>query len=317
MAYDPLWDRQDDRPVAPFTVTAGGQAGRGRMVFRHQRFTAPTRGVRVLRRSSDGLAQRVAAVGLALPVGWAAHGPTGGRLWRLPVPAYADDGGRLLVVCGPVSLVRLPREDLSAGAQAPQAQRRDVRWRRVQTRPDETTTLNGIPVTTPARTFVDLAGDLTLPDLVAVGDDILRRGLASREDLAELVRRHRARRGVRRARRALELLDPRSESPQESRLRVIVIEAGLPAPVPNVTIRDASGGFLARGDLVYERWRVVVEYDGAHHADPSRRAADATRRTLLREHGWYVVEITAADLRHPHHAVAKVQAALRTTGATW
>lgn len=314
MAYSPSWDLPDD----PVTVSALGRDGLGRGVFRGPRFCAPTRGVRVPRASPDGLAPHLRAVGLVLPAGWAAHGPTAARLWSSPVPDHVDAGGRVLIVGGPVAPVRLPREELSAGAQAPLVRRRRVQWRRVQTRADEVTTgPGGVPVTTPERTFVDLAGLLPLPDLVAVGDDLLRRGLATRERLAEIVRRHRGRRGVRKARRALELLDPRSESPQESRLRVIIIEAGLPVPVPNMTIRDGSGGFIARGDLVYQRWRIVVEYDGRQHADPSRLAVDATRRTLLREHDWYVVEITAADLQFPQRAIAKVTAALRSRGAIW
>jgi very-short-patch-repair endonuclease len=96
---------------------------------------------------------------------------------------------------------------------------------------------------------------------------------------------------------------------------VVLIEAGLPAPVPNRLITDDSGGFLARGDLVYERLRIVIEYDGEHHAHPRQRSRDATRRTLLREHGWYVVEITAADLRNPQLAIAKVRAALDVRAA--
>jgi hypothetical protein len=74
-----------------------------------------------------------------------------------------------------------------------------------------------------------------------------------------------------------------SESPQESRLRVILIGDGLPAPTPNLVIVDDAGQFLARCDLGYEEWKVAVEYDGIVHADEIQRAADATRRTLLRE----------------------------------
>jgi hypothetical protein len=114
-----------------------------------------------------------------------------------------------------------------------------------------------------------------------------------------------------RARQVAPWTCPRAESPQESRVRAHLIFNGLPEPAVNVDITDEDGQFLARGDLVYAQWRIVVEYDGAVHGDERQRRRDAARRTLLREHGWHVVEITADDLIVPQRAVSKVQAAIR------
>jgi len=97
-------------------------------------------------------------------------------------------------------------------------------------------------------------------------------------------------------------------------VRGIIIDAGLPIPCPNVRILDEHGGFVAIGDLVYDEWLIVIEYDGAHHRDPLRQAKDATRRTRLRELGHYVVEVTADDVRWPSRVVEKVLRALESRG---
>lgn len=290
-------------PDAPFLAARGGGAGLSRAALQTRRFRMPDRGVRVSAEIPATLAVRCLGLRLVLPELAAFGGPTAGRLFGSPIPDHVDRGGNLVHV-----------HNLAGGVHI---RRPDVRGRRVRLPEDHVIEWGGLRLTTPARTFVDLGGFLSLRDLVAVGDAALRDGLCEREQIAAVLRGSRRRRGVRTARAAAELLDPRAESPQESRLRVEVVVAGLPTPVPNEVIRDASGEFLARGDLVFRRWRVVAEYDGAHHRTPAQQAADAQRRTLLREHGWYVVEIVAADLREPWRAVVKIAAALRSRGATW
>jgi len=168
-----------------------------------------------------------------------------------------------------------------------------------------------LAITTPERTLVDIAEDVPLPLVVAFGDHILRQLLTTQGAIAECLARSRGRRGVRRARQAVDLLDPRAESPPESVLRVTLVSAGLPAPTPQVVIRSANGDFLARGDLVYEDERIVIEYDGEHHLTPEQQAKDADRRHLLALDGWLVVTITRRDLRDPRRAIRKVDGALR------
>ncbi len=226
-------------------------------------------------------------------------GPTAAHLLDLPIPYRLSDGDvHVLVPAG------LPRP-----------RRSGVVTRQADITADETTVAEGLRLTSPARTFMDLAAYLCLPDLVAVGDAVMRTHGVTQAEMARVHGRRLRYPGKVLARRAIPLLDPRAESPQESRLRIQIVEDGLPCPEVNVLITDACGGFIARGDLVYEEWRIVIEYDGAAHGEPSRRMADATRRTLLRELGWYVVEIVATDLRHPQRARAKVRAALRARGA--
>lgn len=174
--------------------------------------------------------------------------------------------------------------------------------------------VRGLPVTSPERTFVDVAERLSVPRLVAIGDDFLRRRLCTRTAIAEVIGRSDGQRGVRAARRAADLLDPRSESPRESLTRAIIIEAGLPKPTPQVEIFDSSGRFIARGDLVYEDARIVIEYDGYHHLTLQGQERDARRRGILGVEDWLIVTVVPADIHRPAQLVAKVDRALRSRG---
>lgn len=223
-------------------------------------------------------------------------GTTAAELEQLPLPAWTLSSPRLLTVSVPKGRIAVERSE--------------VRCRRMRLADDDVRRVRGLVLTTPERTFVDLAAEIAVPDLVAVGDHLLRNGLASRASLHEVVERLRGARGIRKARAAVDLLDARAESPQESRLRVLLLRGGLPRPQVNLEIFDDCGVFLARGDLVFETQRVVVEYDGEYHLTREQQRKDAERRLRLNLGGWLIVTLTAADLRHPEQAVAKVRAAL-------
>ena len=122
-----------------------------------------------------------------------------------------------------------------------------VRHRRRLLRPDEFTLVDGVPVTTLARTWVDLAEDLDLFDLVAAGDSALRAGTTF-EQIATVLGRAGHRRGVRRARAALPLLDARSRSRPESWLRVECRWYGLPPPLVNRAV-TVDGSWIGEPDL--------------------------------------------------------------------
>jgi len=113
-------------------------------------------------------------------------------------------------------------------------------------------------------------------------------------------------RGTRQAREAVRLVDGRAESPPESRVRVLLAQAGLPA-VPQFTVRDRDGAFVARVDLAYPALRVAVEYDGVWHADAAQFRRDRRRLNRLVDAGWVVLHVTAADLRDPTALVDRVR----------
>jgi len=161
-------------------------------------------------------------------------------------------------------------------------------------RPDERVIHLGLPATTLERTWLDLANLLALPDLIAAGDSVLRLG-ASAESLAAAMQRAKGARGVRRGRAVLPLLDARSRSRPESRLRAALLLAGLPRPEVNRPIFDDHHGWLAEPDLHYREARLALEYNGEEHAERGRMARDSTRLLQVQRAGWEVRTYTSVD----------------------
>jgi hypothetical protein len=141
-----------------------------------------------------------------------------------------------------------------------------------------------------------------------MGDAALHAELARERELRRMVAWARGRRGVTRARQALELLDRRAESPGESLARVALVRSGVPRPECNLNVVH-HGQWLARVDMAWPEYRVIVEYDGTVHLPEAQRRKDALRRNLLQDAGWIVIVFTAADLRHPERMAALVRAA--------
>jgi len=171
--------------------------------------------------------------------------------------------------------------------------------------------VGGVRVTTPARTCWDLAQWLDLVEAVAVIDVLIRRRLVTVADLEVYAARRRGSRGWRRLLRAATLADAGAESPQESRLRVRLVLAGLPAPVTQYVI-ERGGRFLARVDLAWPEFKVAVEYDGLWHADPNQIHRDRRRLNGLVGADWIVLHVTSQRLRDDFEGfVAELRAALR------
>lgn len=128
--------------------------------------------------------------------------------------------------------------------------------------------------------------------------------------IADRLDRRPDRRGTRRAYGLLELIDGATESPPESSLRLLVVDAGFPIPEVQYEIRTIDGEVLWRLDLAWPQARVALEYDGfAAHA--GREARDAARDDDLERRGWVVVHATAADLRDPGRVLSELAAAFR------
>ncbi|WP_457049034.1 endonuclease domain-containing protein [Geodermatophilus sp. SYSU D01045] len=106
------------------------------------------------------------------------------------------------------------------------------------------------------------------------------------------------------------LVDARAESPQESRLRVCLVLAGLD-PVPQFEVLH-HGRFVARVDLAFPGERLAVEYEGAHHFQDDQIPKDDERLERLRAAGWRVVRVSAADLRDSEALLVRIRAALAT-----
>ncbi|MGY2066835.1 endonuclease domain-containing protein [Blastococcus sp. SYSU DS0619] len=111
------------------------------------------------------------------------------------------------------------------------------------------------------------------------------------------------------------LVNPLAESQPESRLRVALALSGLHA-VPQYSVRDAAGDFVARVDLAFPEQRVALEYDGLWHAGPAQFAKDLRRLNRLVAAGWTVLHVTAADLGRLDELVVRVRALLERTGTS-
>jgi hypothetical protein len=198
-------------------------------------YTRVLHGVHVHNSVEPSLGLRCVAAGLVLPSDATFSDLTAVELLELPRP-FGVRRSR------PLDVTVSPPIDRPVG--------RGVRGYRRQLHPAEVTVIGGVRVTTAARTFIDLAPVLDEPNLVVVGDAILRKGQASLASLEAAIRAAEGRRGVVRARRAVMRLDCRSASAPESLLRVRIEDAGLPRPALNVDVYDSCGGWIACPDML-------------------------------------------------------------------
>jgi hypothetical protein len=190
---------------------------------------------------------------------------------------------------------------------------RGVRVHRSRTPFDVMTDPGCVPVTTPLRTAWDLATLEPLGTAVAALDAMMRAGAVRSEELAALASTAGGQWGVAKVRRAVALVDPRAESPPESRVRVALIHAGL-SPVPQFDVWH-TGEWLGRIDLAFPEAKVAIEYEGAYHFEDGQILRDDVRYARLRAAGWTVIRLSAADLRDLDAVVARVRSALE--GPFW
>jgi hypothetical protein len=195
------------------------------------------------------------------------------------IHGFADDG--------PVTEITLP-QDVSVHARA------GLSLRSVALDPGDVTTCGPLPVTTPLRTCFDLACTLALTEAVVALDSATHRGCVALPELRAYVARSRGARGIAQARRVVDLVEPRAESPMESRLRMVLVLAGLPRPRVQEDVFDGGGRFLGRPDLLYPRRRLGIEYDGENHRD--RLVADNRRQNGLQRAGYTLLRYTAPDV---------------------
>jgi very-short-patch-repair endonuclease len=183
---------------------------------------------------------------------------------------------------------------------------------------DDVGLVDGVRRTTALRTCWDLAQWLSLPDAVAYLDVMIARRLVTAAALTGYARQRAGRRGWRKLQRVVSLVDPAAESPQESRLRVRLVLAGLPKPVSQHVI-EKDGQFMGRVDLAWPDLRVAIEYDGTWHADPEQLDLDRARlNRLVTTDGWIILHATRRHLREEFDRfVAEVRSALRSQRTRW
>lgn len=187
-------------------------------------------------------------------------------------------------------------------------------WYKVPNMPAHTM-VNDRRVTTIGKTFIDLATELCLFDLVAYGDAAIRREGITVEHLRKLSQ-ERGRRHIRKARQAVELIRPRVDSRPETHLRLLMTFAGLPEPVTNQKALDRCGEWFATPDLSYPDLRLAIEYDGRHHWERQKqRTRDVERNAMYSDNGWVVIVVLGENLyRRPHSILDRILRHLRERG---
>lgn len=277
--------------TSPFRRADGLRHGLSPRMFRGAALRQIFRGVYVAAHVPDTpLLRARAALLLFHPDSFASHA-TAGRVYGVPLPTLAD-------------------EHVTVTAPQHRRDRAGIRTH-VNARP-EVIRLRGVRVSGCLQMFVELATQLELVDLVVVGDNLVRREIVTVQALVDHCAASRQP-GARRAARAAAYVRPRVDSPMETRLRMLLVLAGLPEPLVNLTIADANGLPARRYDLSYPQIRVIVEYDGRHHIEREQQwEADLERREAIDDDGWRLLVVTADGIfKHPDRTLDRVHRLLR------
>jgi hypothetical protein len=180
--------------------------------------------------------------------------------------------------------------------------------------PSDVTSVFGIPVTTPERTAFDLARFLPRVEAVIYLDALLQQRKVYLDRLVFCFADHPGWLGHPLADIALGLAEPLAESPMETRLRLLAVDAGLPRPVAQYKIMRGKR-FVARVDYAYPEYKIALEYDGDHHRDRTTFRFDMERQNELHVMGWTVLRFNADDvLRRPEQTAAMIRAVLKRAG---
>ncbi|VBA43110.1 hypothetical protein LAUMK13_04370 [Mycobacterium innocens] len=167
-------------------------------------------------------------------------------------------------------------------------------------------------MTTLARTAFDLARQLAIREAVARLDALKRATPFSIEDVLLIARQHPGARGLRQLRAVLARVDPGAASPKETWLRLLLVDAGFPAPQTQIPV-VANYRTVALLDMGWPLFRVAVEYDGDQHRTSRRQyVRDMRRLQELEELGWIIIRVIGED--RPEDIVRKTREALQRRG---
>jgi len=172
---------------------------------------------------------------------------------------------------------------------------RGLAVRRCDLRAGDISTVRGLPATTLFRTLLDLCLQLPAVEALVVIDMAVCAGHADAAELSLYAAKSKGRAGSRVLRDLSKLAAP-AESPMETRLRWLLIQAGLPRPEVQTDLHDDDGRFVGRADLFYPTARLAIEFDGGNHRD--RLVEDDRRQNLILNAGYRLLRFTGADIVH-------------------
>ena len=171
-----------------------------------------------------------------------------------------------------------------------------LRVRRDRLHPDEITHVGDVACTTPRRTAFDLARDDDPAEAVVAVDRLANRHRFHPDLLLHYSAHCRGRRGVAQIPWVLTHASPYSGSPMESRLRLLITEAGLPRPAVQWVVQDLATRTAVWLDLAWPELMIGIEYEGEPHTEPGRVLRDVGRYIRLVDRGWRIYRYTKLDV---------------------
>ena len=283
----------------PFAASEARAFGISASRLRASELRAPIRGIREPRASNDSFETLISRYAAHMADDEHFSHVTAAKLYGIPLPRHLEN---------------LPIIHISVHEPAFPPRVRGIIGHRLSV-PIAPRLRGGLQMISPARTFTQLAAVLSHDDLVIAGDFLVGRKtpLCTMEELAAAVKSMGPARGVLAARIALPEVRRGTDSPMETRTRLMIACAKLPEPVIGYTVRDANGDFIGTPDLAYVRERIAIEYQGSDHwMNPAVFADDIERRILFERAGWIVILVIADHIfRNPHWTTERIRTALR------
>ncbi|MGZ8743720.1 MAG: endonuclease domain-containing protein [Nocardioides sp.] len=278
----------------PFTYAAAIASGLRPAQLRGKSFRRLFTGVYISADVAPLPIHRVQAALLIHPPGAFASHTSAGRVYDAPLPAG------------------LANEHVSVFEHKDRRRRDGIRNHVVQ-RGVALARHRGCLISAPEQTFVELAELLTLVDLVVVGDYFVKQGWVTPERLVDYCA---GPWGSAAAAKAAAYVRRDVESPMETRLRMLIVLAGLPEPQVNFKVLHPDGQVRYRFDLSWPELRLVVEYDGRQHRDDLVQwDHDVERGEWLDDDGWKHLPVFSWGIyRRPDKTLARVVKALRERG---
>lgn len=272
-----------------FSVGDAHRAGVTRHQLRRPDLTSPTPGLRMWADAEPSWRDMAVAL-CRLGGGQHLSHVTAAQLWGIWLPIWLQDGEQVHVT---------GQKGFNGSMRRP-----GVVGHRAKLDTSDVVEVDGLRLTTPARTWLDLAPLLKDPlDLVAAGDALLQRSdgpprpdgvlganpLATLTEIDAAMRRRRSVKGIQAAREARPMLREGVDSAPESRMRMVVVSAGLPEPVVNPVLVLGSG-VRRQPDLALLEWKLALQYDGGGHAEQAQVNRDIWRDDDFDRHDWRTVK---------------------------
>jgi very-short-patch-repair endonuclease len=245
-------------------------------------------------------------------------------LGGLRLPGVVSHQSAAVLLGMPLWGVRLDRVHITRRPRAWNDSSGVLRCHVARMRDDEVVLLDGIEVTNPVRTALDLARSLPHEAAVVVLDAALHEKLISAEQLALRLPDILGTPRSRSAARSIAFADERSGSVGESRSRIVLAGLGLAPSALQFVVQTPDGGFVARTDFAWEEARLIGEFDGrvkyGRLLRPGQHPGDAVfeekrREDAIRDEGWGVVRWTWSDIPRPDRMGSRVRRALERAAA--